>query len=618
MAINALQSVLRGATGKELQFTGDFHAYWDQLGIPPGQFAERMAAWKALPQNAAWIDATEDADAADVVGGLWRNSEPGVWYDASDISTMYQDAAGTLPVYMPGSGQVDPPVGLWLDKRKGLVRGPERLVNGDFSGGGTSWVVLNADATHVVTFSGGTLRFQCDTLTPALQVQQISVMTVGKWYEITVVVSGYGGGSIKTDNVMVGGLGFVLANGQGTYRTIGVAMSSVFAFTRAAANTDITIDSISVRELPGNHAYQTTTTSRPTLSARYNLFTATEFANGLADAPSRAGVVTPASLPGYAGALAFGYDGINPSYAYKAGAPASTNVTLSVVVRMDDGLPPLFDATSGASNSDFALVIRNAAAAPRSYQVTNLGNGFYRVSVAVISGAGSDSSGVVKYASNSSRRFKVTAYDLRVANDGVGLPPYQRVVDPNTYDTVEFPPYLKFDGVDDWLQTASVDFSGTDKLFATAALRKLSDSAAGIVAELSSVSNTSNGSFALLAPAGPGDTFAVYMRGATALTTSVPSGIPSPASRVFTGVMDTSAAVGRQSRSRLNGAHYAYASQDSGGGNFGGYPLYIGRRGGTGLPFNGRLYSLLIRGVATPDSLIAKAEAYLNQKARIY
>ena len=35
MAINALQPILRVATGKELQFTWDFHAYWDQLGIPP-------------------------------------------------------------------------------------------------------------------------------------------------------------------------------------------------------------------------------------------------------------------------------------------------------------------------------------------------------------------------------------------------------------------------------------------------------------------------------------------------------------------------------------------------------------------------------------------------------
>ena len=35
-------------------------------------------------------------------------------------------------------------------------------------------------------------------------------------------------------------------------------------------------DNISVRELPGNHATQTTTTSRPVLSARVNLLTATE------------------------------------------------------------------------------------------------------------------------------------------------------------------------------------------------------------------------------------------------------------------------------------------------------------------------------------------------------
>lgn len=38
----------------------------------------------------------------------------GVWFDASDLSTMYQDSAGTIPV--TGVGQ---PVGLWLDKSQG-------------------------------------------------------------------------------------------------------------------------------------------------------------------------------------------------------------------------------------------------------------------------------------------------------------------------------------------------------------------------------------------------------------------------------------------------------------------------------------------------------------------
>lgn len=40
-------------------------------------------------------------------------------YDPQDLTTLFQDAAGTLPVYRPGTGLVDPPVGLVLDKGGG-------------------------------------------------------------------------------------------------------------------------------------------------------------------------------------------------------------------------------------------------------------------------------------------------------------------------------------------------------------------------------------------------------------------------------------------------------------------------------------------------------------------
>ena len=43
----------------------------------------------------------------------------GIWYDPQDLSTLFQDAEGTLPVYRPGTGQVDPPVGLMMDKSGG-------------------------------------------------------------------------------------------------------------------------------------------------------------------------------------------------------------------------------------------------------------------------------------------------------------------------------------------------------------------------------------------------------------------------------------------------------------------------------------------------------------------
>lgn len=42
---------------------------------------------------------------------LFASSEPGVWYDPSDLSTLFQDSAGATPVTAAGQ-----PVGLMLDK----------------------------------------------------------------------------------------------------------------------------------------------------------------------------------------------------------------------------------------------------------------------------------------------------------------------------------------------------------------------------------------------------------------------------------------------------------------------------------------------------------------------
>ncbi|SMH54609.1 hypothetical protein [Maritimibacter sp. HL-12] len=44
-------------------------------------------------------------------GWLFRGGSPGAWYDLSDLSALFQDAAGTIPVAADGD-----PVGLVLDK----------------------------------------------------------------------------------------------------------------------------------------------------------------------------------------------------------------------------------------------------------------------------------------------------------------------------------------------------------------------------------------------------------------------------------------------------------------------------------------------------------------------
>lgn len=134
-------------------------------------------------------------------------------------------------------------------KRGGGGLGPEVLANGDFSGGATGWTVANNDATHIATFSGGTLRFQADTLSPAMTVSQAGVLVVGRTYRVTVVVSANAGtGGLKTDNLSP--LNQVMAGpAPGTYTMVGTAVSANFSFTRNAANVDITLDSISVREV---------------------------------------------------------------------------------------------------------------------------------------------------------------------------------------------------------------------------------------------------------------------------------------------------------------------------------------------------------------------------------
>lgn len=128
----------------------------------------------------------------------------------------------------------------------------ERLTNGDFGAGAASWVVAGADATHVATFSGGTLRFQSDTTTPILTVTQSGAYEVGKAYEITVVVSAAASGAVKIDS---GGITSPNLATVGTHKFNGVATGTALQITRATATTDITIDSISVKEATANGYY---------------------------------------------------------------------------------------------------------------------------------------------------------------------------------------------------------------------------------------------------------------------------------------------------------------------------------------------------------------------------
>ena len=194
------------------------------------------------------------------VAAMFASGEQGAWYDPSNTASLYQDSVGTVPVTAVGQ-----PVGLMLDTRFGLVRNAEQLANPSFDSGSAGWSVSGADATHVVTFAGGTMRYQSDTTSPVLSLSNPggTLLGAGKTYEIVVdVVSVISNGGVKSD--MFPGIVFASAAGIQKFRAVCLS-NSTFAVYRNDVGVDVTINSISVREIPGNHATQATATARPLL-----------------------------------------------------------------------------------------------------------------------------------------------------------------------------------------------------------------------------------------------------------------------------------------------------------------------------------------------------------------
>ena len=151
--------------------------------------------------------------------------------------------------------------------------------------------------------------------------------------------------------------------------------------------------------------------------------------------------------------------------------------------------------------------------------------------------------------------------------------------------------YLAFDGTDDFLVTNSINFTATDKISVFAGVRKLSDATFRVITEFSGSTDTNNGTFFLVAPRNNTlGNFGFRSKGTSNGDVTSPSSYISPHSAVLNGVGNISQ---DSSILRINGLQVGTGITDQGTGNYGNYPLYIGRRGGTSLPFNGHLYSLI-------------------------
>ena len=545
---------------------------------------------------------------------LFARGEQGVWYDPSDFSTMFQDSAGSIPV----TG-VEQPVGLMLDKSKGVALGHELLVNGDFSDGAAGWLVSGGwsiDASNRIAVGNRA----------ANSLRQNNVTTPGKYYSVSFDYSVSRGYALRFQNVLGGDPNteaiFVFPSSSGRASFIFLASGTDIYLEAYAEYFYGYVSRLSVKEIFGSHARQRTATSRPTLSARYNLLEKTE---SLADAYwSRLGITNISSgilaPDGTLTAFSVSGSGINLWSAYFSN---QGHKTASVYLKKNTSSTCKFYSYRAASKSYVAIasinfdtgVVTNILGSGAT--ASPVGDGWYLCRLDI----GTDVGVNFGVAYNTSDVY-VWRPDARVANDGVNLPPYQRVNTATDYDTVGFPHYLRFDGVDDWLVTNTIT-PGTDKVQVFAGVRKMSDAALGTVVELSAEASLNNGAMQLQSRNSA--SYAIGTRGTAAGNLySTNMVFVSPITTVICARFNNAgSSFTEQLQFRANGSDMALTNALLAGttsaGNYLAYPLYIGRRNGGALPFNGRIYSLIVRfGANLPAATIENTEKYVNTKTRAY
>lgn len=553
---------------------------------------------------------------------LFSLSEPGAWFDPSDLTTLFQDSAGTTPVTAPNQ-----PVGLMLDKSQGALLGPELVTNGNFSSGTTGWTGVNATISVV----SGALRVTATALFPSAYTSITTV--VGKKYIVnaTLVADAMTGNSFFSVGTTPGAGDVATINFGSTPSTQVVVFTATttttyiaLAGSSAALPTEyIDWDNISCKLTAGYPAFQPTLAQRPIyginpIVGTRNLLTYTEQFDNAAWVKGTGGSISANSVvapDGTTTADAYTFASSTGSFSYLSQATTgiSQNAnTFSVWLKRPLGsgnrtirLSVTDVDVSTAQSSTFTVTEawqRFEFTRTSASTTGKLGVGFFPGSTGTAIAAGEI---LEVWGAQLEQSATATAYQKVVSQYEV------------TQAGVQSVSYLAFDGVDDGMVTGTIT-PGIDKVQVFAGVRKLSDAASGMLLETSLNASGNNGALYITAPELVANGYAFLSKGTVnGGFTGVPvASYPAPITNVMTGIGDIA---GDLASIRVNGTQIAQSTGDQGTGNFLAYPLYIGRRVGFSLPFNGRIYNLIVRfGANLTTGQITTIESFINKKTGAY
>jgi hypothetical protein len=578
----------------------------------------------------------------------FAKGEQGAWYDPSDLTSLFQESTGVTPMAAVGT-VADQPVGLMLDKSKGLALGAELVTNGD--GGTFDSSIAGITATSGANVSRDTTVFPLGGLkvisagVNSGALIQSFTMVVGQQYKVTATL--YAPSTNTSSNSA--SLSFNPVGGpisDGVQVSIeNTAQTLMFVFTATSTSHNIYgwvldkrglawgavgdvayFDNISVKQIAGNHAFQATSANRPILSARVNLLTKTEdFSDGAAwsisEVTAIGGTLTEVSTS-------------NQHQMYRQVTVAANN-SIQLAVKLSSGTRRYVQVILNNSTNNMGItvdtvgwVITNTvtdatwtATSPATlilnsdgtYTATIFGSCTTANPYIILCGATSATGALRPTYIGTGATIITKGIDLRPTNSGALLPPYQRVNTASDYDSVGFPLYLKCNGSSSAMSTNSIDFTATDKMTVVTGVRKLSDAARGLIFEFGSA-GILGGFFVGAPPAASDPRYSCQFIG-TSSSGGTSSGVHiAPETNVVT-VTDTIS--DSLTQIRINAALEASNATLQGTGNFGNYPLYLFARAGTSLFFNGQFYGAIIRGAQSDTASVTQTENYMATKTGI-